>query len=379
MSPISLAMKQRWPVMQQVDAIHVRFEKKTFVYFGGCDYLRMSWHPEIRRAVRDGLNRHGLNVAASRSTTGNHPLYRKLEEKLAGFFGCEDAILVSNGYMASMVAAQGLAGRFGRVVMDAKAHACLRDAAGFIGAPVKTFLHRKVPNLNTLRRRSGTGASILAMSDGLYAQDGSVAPLPEWTETLGRHDWLLVDDAHGVGILGRNGRGALEWTRVRHPRLLLTATLSKAFGVYGGMILGGARLLNHIRAHSRMLVGNTPLPLPLAEAALMSLRLMRTNRRRDRLMAHADCLKKILREGGWKNLPESPAPIVSGTPRSAAAARRVAQALRGAGIYPSLIHYPGAGREGYFRFALSSEHTRENLQELSSVLLEHRTDFLEQD
>jgi 7-keto-8-aminopelargonate synthetase-like enzyme len=372
-------MKKRWPVMRQVDPIHVRFEKKTYVYFGGCDYLRMSWHPEIRRAVRDGLNRHGLNVAASRSTTGNHPLYRELEEKLAGFFGCEDAILVSNGYMASMAAGQGLAKRFGRVVMDAKAHACLRDAAGFLAAPVQECPHRQVPDLDTLRQGIEAGTSILAMTDGLYSQDGSVAPLPEWTETLGRHDWLLVDDAHGVGILGHKGRGALEWTGARHPRLLLTATLSKAFGVYGGMILGGARLLDHIRSHSRMLVGNTPLPLPLAEAALTSLRLMRISRRRDRLTAHADYLKSDLREGGWKNLPDSPAPIVSGTPRSAAAARRVAQALRGAGIYPSLIHYPGAGREGYFRFALSSEHTREQLQELSVLLLEHRTDFLDQD
>lgn len=369
-------MPTPWPQVRQVDPLHVKFESRTLVYFGGCDYLRLSWHPDVRRALSTGLKRHGLNVAASRGTTGNHPLYPQLEERLAGFFGCEDAILVSNGYMASLAVGQAMAGPFTHALLDAKAHACLRDAACLMGIGISESPHGTALSASALDRKTGRHSKVMVMTDGMFSQNGFVAPLREWSRSLRRGDWLLVDDAHGVGVLGENGRGAVEWTNTRHPRLLLTATLSKAFGVYGGMILGPSRALDGIRSKSRMLLGNTPLPLPLVEAAMTSLRLTSRNpARRGRLLAQAAWLKRLLVENGWRDPVATPAPIISAIPRSPRAARRVSDALRAAGIYPSLIHYPGGPGTGYFRFAISSEHNRDQLRNLATVLLDHLRDF----
>lgn len=357
------------PTLEHVHRAWVREAGRTLLYFGGCDYLRLSHHPAVRRAAQVAVRQVGLNVAASRLTTGNHRLYETLEHELAEFFGAEAAVLVSCGYLTNIVVAQALAGQFTQALVDARAHACLADAARFLDCPVLSFAHRDPKALAARVRRLGRKARVLVLTDGLFSHDGSVAPLRAYLAVLPKTATILVDDAHGAGVLGPQGRGTPEHEGVSRDRLIQTITLSKAFGAYGGAILGSHALREAILERSDVFAGNTPLPLPLTAAALAAVRLVRTEPGlRQRLHRNSAWVKQRLRTAGL-DVPEHPGPIVSWQPRSGREAKRIAERLVAAGIYPSLIQYPGGPPNGYFRFAISSAHTRAQLARLVQALV----------
>ena len=355
--------------LQQIDRTWVRYQGRRLAYFGGCDYYRLASHPAVLAAVRDGLRRYGLNVSASRLTTGNHALYEKLELDLARFFRFPAAVLVSCGYLADLVAAQALAGACSHALMDERAHPSLRDAAPFLGCPVKSFRHRDARDLARLVRRCGPNARPLVLTDGLFAHDGSVAPLDEYLDALPPAGLLLVDDAHGAGTLGAHGRGTAEHLSAPTRRVVQTCSLGKAFGAFGGAILGPEWLRRNIVASSRMFIGHTPPPLPLVCAALKAIDILRKHPALPRrLRANTEFVKSRLRDAGIPAPPEHPGPMVAVAPASVPAASRLRKALLAQGIYPSFIHYPGGPAAGYFRFALSSEHTRAQLERLVAAL-----------
>ncbi len=356
------------PPLQQVDRTFVLHRGKKLSYFGGCDYFRLSSHPAVAQALREGLAKYGLNVAASRVTTGNHALYELLEERLAKFFGVESATLVSIGYMSNLALAQALAGEFSHALMDSGAHCSLRDAAAFFECPVVEFNHRDTPSLARALRRCGQSARPVLLTDGLFARDGELAPLGEYLRALPSGGLVAVDDAHGAGTLGPTGRGTAEHLGVPTRRIFQTITLSKAFGVYGGAILGPRALQRKIHARSAVFAGQTPLPLPLACAAIASLEILQTDSSlRERLAANTRFVKNALREAGLR-VANTPSPIIQVVPRSPRDMARLKERLLGRRIYPTHIRYPGGPAGGYFRFALSSEHGQDQLEGLVAAV-----------
>jgi len=354
--------------LQQVSRTYVLYRQRKLSYFSGCDYFRLASHPRVVAALQSGVKKYGMNVAASRMTTGNHVLYRELEAELADFFAAEAALLVTSGYASNLVAAQALAGHFSHALIDAAAHSSLSDAARFLDCPVLQFKSCDADALAGTVRRCGPGSKLLVLTDGMFASDGSAAPLAEYLEVLPKDALILVDDAHGAGVLGRNGRGAPEHAGVSRRRIIQTVTLSKSFGAYGGAILGTARLRQRILARSRMFVGGTPLPLPLANAALTGVRILKSDPSfRQRLLRNAAYVKSSLREAGLP-LAETPGPIVPLMPRRLSEAGGLSRALLAAGILRPFIKYPGGPPNGYFRFVISSEHTWPQLDALLSVL-----------
>ncbi len=357
--------------LQQLDRTYVRFRQRKLSYFSGCDYFRLASHPRVMAALQTGVKKYGLNVAASRLTTGNHVIYRELEAQLADFFAAESALLVSSGYMTNLVVAQALAGNFSHALIDAGSHPSLADAARFLDCPVLQFKSRDAEALARTVQRCGPGSKLLVLTDGMFSHDGSAAPLAEYLEILPKDALILVDDAHGAGVLGRTGKGAVEHAGVSRRRVMQTVTLSKAFGAYGGAILGTAGLRQRILDRSRMFVGSTPLPLPLANAALEGVRILKADKSlRQRLVRNAAQVKTALREAGLP-LAEAPGPIVPLLPRRSSEAARLRRALLAAGIYPPFIKYPGGPPSGYFRFVISSEHSRPQLDALLGALLGH--------
>jgi len=354
--------------LQQVKRTFVRHRGRTLSYFGGCDYFRLASHPAVLAAVGEGMRRYGLNVAASRLTTGNHRLYELLEAKLARFFCVESAVLASNGYVPNLMVAQGLAGEFSHALIDERAHSSLVDAAQFLDCPIVKFKHRDADDLTQHVRRLGKNAKLVVLTDGLFSHDGSIAPLRAYLEMLPANAALLVDDSHGAGVLGKCGRGSMEYAGIATRRITQTITLSKAFGVYGGAVMGTAALRKKIIARSRVFAGNTPLPLPLANAALRSLEILETDRSlRQRLEDKTQYVKTALRKAGLP-VEETPSPIVSIIPRRVADATRLKQQLLAHEIFPSFIRYPGGPKDGYFRFTISSEHSRAQLDDLVNAL-----------
>jgi 7-keto-8-aminopelargonate synthetase-like enzyme len=319
-------------------------------------------------AVRTGLQKYGLSVSASRITSGNHRLYRELERCLSDFFGAEDALVVSGGYQTNLIVAQSFARCFSHALIDERAHPSLSDASRFLDCPVVRFKHRDPLDLQASVRRCGPGSKLILLTDGMFSHDGSTAPLAEYLKVLPSDGLMLVDDAHGGGLLGKKGRGSLEHNRVRRDRIIQTVTLSKAFGSFGGAILGTRRIRQQIFDHSSLFVGSTPLPLPLANAALVSIRLLkRQSSMRKQLQKNSDFVKTALRQAGF-NLPGAVGPIVPLHPDSSGQAAKWKQALLAAGIYPPFTKYPNGPANGYFRFVISSEHSRAQLDKLVDVV-----------
>jgi 7-keto-8-aminopelargonate synthetase-like enzyme len=354
--------------LQQIDRTFVRVGERRLSYFSGCDYFRLASHPRVQMAMQSGLKKFGLNVAASRLTTGNHALYGQLEKELASFFGAESALLISTGYLTNLIVAQALAASFSHVLLDDKAHPSLADAAQVFDCPVLRFKSRHVQDALRAAKRCGPGSKLILLTDGMFARDGSAAPLREYQRALPRDTRFLVDDAHGAGVLGRTGRGIPEHAGVGRSRVIQTITLSKAFGAYGGAILYDRALRQKILDRSQMFIGSTPLPLPLANAALCAVQILKSNSaHRRRLYRNSNYVKNALWKAGFP-LPNAPGPIICVPELSASANRALTNALLNAGIYPPFIKYPGGPANGYFRFVICSEHSREQLNNLLNVL-----------
>lgn len=354
--------------LQFIGDNEVRWRNRTLAYFSGCDYFRLARAPRVAAAAARALAQHGLNVAASRLTTGNHEIYAQLETALARFFGSETALIFPDGYLAPGAAAQALAGEFTHAFIDELAHGALVDAARMLDCPVKKFQHRDSADLAKLLAKCGRNARPIILTDGMFSHDGSVAPLRAYLKVLPACGMMLVDDAHGVGILGATGKGSLEQAGVNRKRIIQCATLSKAFGVYGGVVLATRALRAKLLARSRNFVGTTPLPPPLAGAALASLKILQSEpARRKRLFANVAYVRTKLRAAGW-DLLETPGPIVRLPVMHEVEAGALKKRLLAAGIYPPFLKYGGASAQGFFRFVIASEHTRSQLDRLVAVL-----------
>jgi len=356
--------------LQIVDQNFVISGGERLAYFGGCDYYRLSSHPDVVAALRESSAFDGLSAAASRITTGNHPVYLELEKKLARFFGSGSALTVSAGYLANLVVAQALAGQFDHAFIDDRSHASLQDASRFLECPVTRFSHRDAACLSRRLEEMPSGARAVILTDGMFSHDGSVAPLRAYDELLPRGGLMLVDDSHGAGVLGESGRGAPQFEGVKRRRLIQTATLSKAFGSAGGVALCSASVRQQIVGRSAAFQGSTPLAIPLAQAGIASLGLLRRDKgMRLRLQMNVHVAKSALMRSGVA-VVDSPSPIIAHVPRSEDEAGRLVQLLRRNGVYPTLIKYPGGPPNGYFRFAISSEHSHEQIKALTDALVE---------
>ena len=346
--------------LQQIDRVHVWHRGRKLVYFGGCDYYRLSLNPHVRHAFERTFEKDGLNVAASRVTTGNHFIYEKLEAALRVFFKVEDALVAPTGYTANLIIAQALAGEFSHVLIDQSAHPSLKDASQFLDGEVLNYKHRDAAHASRIISRCGKPARVALLTDGVFSNDGSLAPLPDLLAVLPRNGVLLLDDAHGAGVLGRNGRGTVEHFGARDPRIVRAITLSKAFGAFGGAVLGSRDLCRKIVGRSGLFAGSTPPPLPLASAARAALA----------TVAGDEALRARLKKNAA--LIERAFPILSIVPETKADAKRLKRELLKADIFSNLIHYPGGPSGGYYRFAISSEHTREQIERLLGVMRKYQ-------
>ncbi|MCB0258906.1 MAG: pyridoxal phosphate-dependent aminotransferase family protein [Calditrichaeota bacterium] len=358
------------PALTFVDRTYVLHRNRRLIYFGGTDYHRMSSHPEVTDAMCAAAQDYGISCTGSRVTTGNHPLHESLETKLAAFFHTEAALVFASGYLAAMVLLPAIVDEFELLLLDETAHPCLSDAARMLNKPVVTYAHNDPADLRKqLRRHLLAGKMPLIVTDGVFAARGDLPPLAEYAaiaEASGGK--ILLDDCHAMGVLGDSGLGSWEMAGIKREMIYQTGTLSKAFGVFGGVITGSKELIRRVEEKSMVFIGSTGLPLPLAAAGVASLEWLTRHREViGMLQQRALATKQRLREAGL-NLESTPVPIIAFGMADPESAGRMSQALLDAGIYPSLINYPGTPPGGLFRFALSSAHTDEQLALLVEVI-----------
>jgi 8-amino-7-oxononanoate synthase len=250
-------------------------------------YLGLASHPAVVEAAAEAAARHGTSAGASRLVTGGQSPHRALERDLAAWKGTEDAVLTSSGYLANLAVVTALVGRGDTVVSDARNHASIVDACRLSGAEIRVHAHGDPEHAEALLA-DAPGRRLL-VTDGVFSMDGDLAPLPALCDVAERHGAaVVVDDAHGTGVLGPDGRGTAAALGCEDRVHAVVGTLSKALASVGGFVAGSTDLVDWLRNRARPVVFDTALPAPAVAAAHAALRVARSEPdRRRRVLAHA--------------------------------------------------------------------------------------------
>ncbi len=271
------------------DGVHCERDGRRLVSFCCNDYLGLSHHPDVTRAAIEAVEAFGAGAGASRLVTGNHPLYRDLETRLARVKGQERACVFGSGYLANIGVIPSLIGADDLIVVDELSHASTHAGARLAGARLESFAHNDTDHCrHILREARASHPRCLVLTEGVFSMDGDRAPLGPLAELATEYDaWLLVDDAHGFGVLGA-GRGASFEADPVPAIPLHMGTLSKAVGAYGGFIAGSSRVIELIETRARSLIYSTGLPPAVVASALAALDVIAAEPERTRRpLAHA--------------------------------------------------------------------------------------------
>jgi 8-amino-7-oxononanoate synthase len=338
--------------------------------FSSNDYLGLARHPALSAAMSDCAARCGAGSGASHLVSGHGEEHARLEEELAAFTHRERALLFSTGYMANLAVIGALAGRGERVLLDRLCHASLIDGARLSGAALERYAHADAAAAERVLAADPAPTALIA-TDGVFSMDGDLAPLPQLAQLArGENAWLVVDDAHGLGVMGATGRGVLEHFGLDEQAApLLVGTLGKAFGSFGAFVAGPADLIEFLMQKARTYRYTTALPQPVAAATRAALRLVQAEGwRRERLHALTARFRAAALAAGLPLSP-SPSPIQPVLLGSAAAALAAQEALAQCGFWVVAIRPPtvppGSAR---LRITLSAAHTEAQVDALVAAL-----------
>ncbi|MRV70899.1 8-amino-7-oxononanoate synthase [Duganella sp. FT92W] len=355
----------------------VTVDGRDMLCFSSNDYLSLAGHPKVMAALQEGVDLYGAGSGASHLISGHSRAHAQLEERLAGFVGqhleAPRALYFCTGYMANLAVLTGLAvgDKDTEIFSESLNHASLIDGARLSRTTVKVVGHADVASLAALLEQS-TAANKIVVTDSVFSMDGDLAPLPELLALCERHGaWLVVDDAHGFGTLGDNGRGALEHFNLRSPYLVYVGTLGKAAGVGGAFVAAHEVVIETLIQRARPYIFTTAAPPALAHALLASVDIIESEEGRQRrahvqaLIAH---LKASLKLKRWQLMPSDTAvqPIVIG---DNAETMRVSAALYAQGFWVGGIRPPtvplGTSR---LRVTLAAGHTMDEVDRLVAAI-----------
>jgi 8-amino-7-oxononanoate synthase len=342
---------------------------KTAINFCSNDYLGLANHHKVITAFQQAANQYGVGSGSAHLICGHNYEHHALEEELAHFTGRERALLFSTGYMANLGIITALLDKNDSVFEDKLNHASLLDGGLFSKAKFKRYAHASIKHLDNLLINA-TGNKLI-VSDGVFSMDGDVAPLKQLAITAKHHHaWLMVDDAHGLGVLGNNGGGLLEQCALNQDDVaILMGTLGKAFGTFGAFVAGSELLIETLIQKSRSYIYTTALPPAVAAATRASLKLIQTEPwRRQRLSQLISYFKTSAAQHNLTLMPSlSPIqPIMIGNSEQAVA---ISNALLDKGFLVSAIRPPtvpqGSAR---LRVTLSALHTEAHIDGLMEAL-----------
>lgn len=383
-------------VFDELDREHLRRQRRTIdafveagsrvtavvdgqqlVDFSSNDYLGLARHPAVAAAMSECAERCGSGSGASHLVTGHAAEHTRLEEELAAFTGRERALLFSTGYMANLAVMTTLAGRSETVLLDRLSHASLIDGGLLSGARFKRFAHADAGAAESAMTEN---TSVLA-TDGVFSMDGDVGPLADLADIAKSQDaWLVVDDAHGLGVIGATGRGAVEHFGLDTDAVpVLVGTLGKAFGSFGAFVAGSAELIELLMQKARPYIYTTALPQPVAAASRKALEIaQRETWRRERVLTLAARFRQGAEQagvplldtssvGGSRGQPLTPIqPVLLGSSEAALGAQRdlLAAGFCVVAIRPPTVPH-GSAR---LRVTLSAAHTEAQVDRLVETL-----------
>jgi len=354
------------------DAVLLHRHGRDFVSFCCNDYLGLTHHSAVKQAARDAIQHFGVGAGASRLITGNHELYGVLEEKIAALKGTEAACVFGSGYLANTGILPALAGPDDLIVIDELGHASMHMGARASNAQIATFRHNDPDNLvKVLGSSRHRARRCLVVTEGIFSMDGDRAPLDQLASIASDHNsWLMVDDAHGFGVVGAGRGSAFEFQPA--PQIpLQMGTLSKAVGVYGAFLCASAPVVDLMKNRARSLIYTTGLPPAILAAAIAAVDIIDTDKERvarPHNLAKSFCAKLELGE------PESPiVPIIFGDDTTT---MNASLELEKAGFLVTPIRPPTVPKgTSRLRITFTAEHTMaqiEGLVEAISPLIDGR-------
>lgn len=357
------------PLLESPQGVRVTVDGQALLAFCSNDYLGLANHPEVIDAFTRGARQWGVGGGASHLVVGHSEPHHQLEEALARFTGRPRALLMSSGYMANIGAVTALVGKGDTVLQDRLNHASLLDAGLLSGARFSRYLHNDPASLAT-RLEKAVG-NTLVVTDGIFSMDGDLADLPALCATARAKDaWVMVDDAHGFGCLGKSGGGIVEHFGLSMEDVpVLIGTLGKGFGTAGAFIAGSEELIETLIQFARPYIYTTSQPPAVACATLASLQLLRDEYwRREQLQRLIALFRAGIKDLGLE-LMDSPSPIQPILVGSSARALALSAALREQGILVTAIRPPtvpqGTAR---LRVTLCAAHSEDDVEKLIAAL-----------
>ncbi|UYG06303.1 8-amino-7-oxononanoate synthase [Halomonas sp. M4R1S46] len=343
---------------------------EPLIDFAGNDYLGLARDPRLAEAQAEGARRFGAGARASHLVCGHLAVHEALEQRLAELTGRPRALLFSTGYMANLGTLQALCDRHCRVFQDRLNHASLLDGARLAGAPSRRFHHRDLDDLAGLLARAPAESPRLVVSDGVFSMDGDSADIAGLAATCRRHRaWLMVDDAHGLGVLGEHGDGCVGRAHGVDEVPVLVGTLGKALGTAGAFVAGSEALVEHLIQFARPYVYTTAQPPGVAAATLAALDILASEpQHRQRLRER---IRVFRREAATLGLPlgASTTPIQPVVLGDSGRVMRWAARLHDRGLRVGAIRAPTVPRgEARLRITLSAAHGDDALDALLAGL-----------
>jgi 8-amino-7-oxononanoate synthase len=350
-------------------------EGRERITLGSNNYLGLTGDERVKQAAHDALDRYGTGLTGSRFMNGTTPLHLELERELADWMGTEDALVFTAGYLANVGCIATLLGPDDTVICDSGDHASILDAVSMSRARIRPFRHNRLDKLERmLDRAGGDGGGVLVVVDGVFSMEGDLAPLPEIVALCRKHGArLMVDEAHGVGVLGAGGTGACELLGVAGEVDLRMGTFSKSLASCGGFIAGPSEVIDFLRVQSRAFMFTASAVPAAVGAALGALRIIRSEEGRDlmaQLLDNARYLHGGLSELGFDVVEPATladgsrlvTPIVPVTVGDDWKAVLFWKALYDAGVYANVALYPAVPRGGaLLRTSVMATHEREQL------------------
>lgn len=340
---------------------------KTFLNFSSNDYLNLSQHPDIIKAAMAGLKKYGFGSGASRLLSGTYDSHRQLERNIASFKKTESALVFNTGYAANTGIIDALAGKDSVVFSDELNHASIIDGARLSGADVKIYRHRDVNHLESLlnknikNRKTGRG---LIVTDTVFSMDGDIAPLKDLISLSKKFNTLLmIDDAHAMGVVGKTGRGGLEYFGIKSRDIIQMGTLSKAAGCFGGFVAGNRELIDLLVNRARSFIYSTSLPPAVAAASIRAIKILDSGSdyRRKKLWKNRERMYQGLKNIGFDTI-DSETPIIPVMVGETKEALRIGSHLYSNKIFTPAIRPPTVS-EGKcrIRFTVTAGHTYKDI------------------
>jgi glycine C-acetyltransferase len=337
---------------------------RNVLNFCSNNYLGLANHPKLVQAAEEAMKKYGVGPAAVRSIAGTTDLHVQLEERLARFKGAEEVITFQSGFTANLGTISALVGKEDVIFSDRLNHASIIDGCRLSGARIVAYEHNDPGALeDAIKEHAAHYRRALIVTDGVFSMDGDIAPLPELYEVAKKYDILfMVDDAHGEGVLGKGGRGIVDHFGLHGKVDIEVGTMSKAFGVVGGMVAGDKRIIEWLRQRARPFLFSSAVTAPDAAACLAAVDLLEESTELvDKLWDNANYFKAEMKKLGFDiGLSQTPiTPIMLG---EAPLAQQFSRELFEEGVFAMAIGYPTVPKgKARIRVMISAAHDRDDL------------------